>query len=397
MKRVIFTILVVIQAFVIANCFSDLYADEQIQHSYYLALPIAANGMVPLKTLASSDEYIWDNKTKSATVIKNDMEYTFHINSNGTIDLIKKGIMYGTFAEDEATGNIYNELNGNLHPDIYINPAVFNKYFNGKTNSTIRIEPLQGPKYASKVKYNNNPILRKEDSKLTASAFNRIQHLQYTYGNLTDNSVPFAEAELIRILDKSVKEHGIRVIPYHNKYSISDTVEKIISLYPVLVKQSNELGVKKELISSVVFREMMCYALEDDWIGKTKGIAHVSTKWVRENEKHINKTDKFSDLSDKELEKRILNDKESIYFAAMALKTRAKEFDMPMDNPSSEQITKLFESYNGFRGYGIDIGSFSFRVTFGPIKHKKIYGMQTYEYCEAFIDYYSIVDLQFVI
>lgn len=386
-KIVVFIVMV----FVLTALFSFAFSKEIISENKPLVDPVTAIPLQPLDYLIGQGEIEWNMDARLATIKKNGIEYSFHINSDDRIELVKNNIIYGCFTDNEACLVKQYDSSGQMSESILIRSDVFNKYFCVPSEIKSLIPSEEIPKYISESEFESNRILKTSDQDLSPSAFKRISFLEYAYGSLVNNYVPKAQAELIRKLDNAVKEHGIRVIPFHNKYDMEYTIDKIDSLYPVLCTYSKELGIDKKLISSVIFREMMCYSLEDDWVGVTKGIAQVSTKWARENELYLTGIDKFSDLDDEELQNKIKDDKESVYFAGMALKARAKKYGYPLDG-DGEIIKKIFEAYNGFEGYGVSLGKLKLKVTFGPIKHKSVYGKQTYQYYEAFQEYYNIVD-----
>jgi hypothetical protein len=310
-----------------------------------------------LSKLASDGNIQYDFGARSAAVTKNGTKYTFRLNSDNRVDLIKDNIFYGTFKETESRAPQSPIDDKNAIKGILIRRSVFDKYF-----------------------INTSP------------AYDRVTYIEHMYGNLLNNSVPKAEINLIKKLQCDINNHKIRIIPHHNKYDIHTTMDKITALYPILRQLRYNLGVSKEMISSVIFREMMCYSLEDDWFGETTGIAQIGVRAARKNEIVINKYDRFQDISDSNLKTLIEDDKESIYFASAALIKSAKTAGIPIATSNRSAIAKIFEYYNGFEGYGLNMGLISLKVTFGPIKHKVTYGNQTYKYYEAFKSYYDIVD-----
>lgn len=391
MKRFSKIVVFILMVFLLTTFISFVFPKEIISENNPLVAPATAIPLQPLDDLVGQGEIEWSMDARLVTIKKNDMEYSFRINSDDKIELVKNNIIYGCFSDNEACLTKQYDNSGQMSESILIRPDIFNKYFSVPSEIKPMISSEEIPKYISESEFEINRILKISDQGLSSSALKRIAFLEYAYGSLINNYVPKAQAELIRKLDNAVKEHGIRVIPFHNKYDMEYTIDKIDSLYPVLCTTSKELGMDKELISSVIFREMMCYSLEDDWIGVTKGIAQVSTKWARENELYLTGTDKFSNLDDEELLSKIKDDKESVYFAGMALKARAKKYGYPLEG-DGEIVKKIFEAYNGFEGYGISLGKLKLKVTFGPIKHKSVYGKQTYQYYEAFREYYDIAD-----
>ncbi|NLD50112.1 MAG: hypothetical protein GX660_23480, partial [Clostridiaceae bacterium] len=356
MKRFSKITIFIVLVFILTTIISFVFSIESISENKPLLETIMSGSLQPLDSLVDPGEVEWNRQARSVTIKKNNIEYSFRINSDNKIDLIKDNIVYGCFSDNEAGLIKQYDFSGKMTESIVICPDVFNKYFCVPTEIKSLLTSEEMPKYISESEFEMNHIHKISDQDLSPSALNKILFLEYAYGGLINNYVPKAEAELIRILDNAVKEHGIRVIPLHNKYDIEDAIDKINSLYPVLCRNSKELGINKELISSVIFREMMCYTLEDDWVGSTKGIAQISAKWVRENELLLTNTDKFSNIDDNELQKKIEDDKESVYFAGMALKARSKKHGYPLDN-NSENIKKILEAYNGFEGYGVSLGT----------------------------------------
>jgi hypothetical protein len=89
--------------------------------------------------------------------------------------------------------------------------------------------------------------------------------------------------------------------------------------------------VPKEMIASVLFREIICYDVFDKygdgrWT-KTLGISQISVEGARFNDQIISKKEnnilKYSNFTDKEMSEMLKDDLMNVQFAAEALKARA--------------------------------------------------------------------------
>lgn len=222
------------------------------------------------------------------------------------------------------------------------------------------------------------------------------------YGNLNNNAVPKAEADLIRNLDQKVIADLWRnkKLDWFYIRDINYAMKTITALESEIYKQSNVEGVPKSLIGSVLFREIMFLGLDDivdgmgleikgKKVGQTIGISQISARGVRDNElrvasKESGRKQRFTDISDSEIEKMLLDLVASVYFAAMALKDRAYWEEIDIKSKRSNDIQKIFARYN-------DSGGIKGR-TVGPIKTKEVYGKETYEYYKEFEKYYDVID-----
>lgn len=348
-------------------------------------------GNAPIRLLTSQDGYVvWDKDSSTATVSCNGIKYGFRVNSDRTVSLIKNGFVYGTFERKDAELVLY-ELKGRQLCNIFINKDLFNKYFEISDTGEKTDDP---------------GIEKAENSDLSSAAREYIEKLEYLYGNLNDNYVPNAQADLIRSLDRISKDKelggGIT-----NTCTINDAMRIIIDEQIGEVwKQSKLQGVPKEMIASVIFREIMCYDVfdkyEDGGIGKTIGISQISPEGIRFNDRIIssreNKEPKYRDSTDMQLKEMLKDDRQSVEFAAMALKARSYMKDVPVDPKDEEQIKDVFAEYNGYEGQipvltkiGEKLGMDIRMPEFGLVQYKGTYGEETYEYSIQFKWYFSVV------
>jgi hypothetical protein len=204
----------------------------------------------PLRLLTSQNGYvIWDKDSHKATVSCNDITYAFRVNSDRTISLIKDGFDYGKFKRADAELVRY-ELKGKYLDNIFIKKDLFNKYFEISDTHEETV---------------NQNIAKTEDIEMSQLAREYIERLDYLYGNLDGNYVPKAQADLLRSLDKISKDKGLGG-GITNTYSIKDAMRIILDEQITEVwRQSLLQNVPKEMIASVLFREIMCYDVFDKY------------------------------------------------------------------------------------------------------------------------------------
>jgi hypothetical protein len=348
-------------------------------------------GNAPLRLLTSQNGYvIWDKDSGTATVSCDDIRYVFRVNSDRTISLIKNGFDYGKFKRTDAELVRY-ELKGKYLDNIFIKKDLFNKYFEISDTHEEAV---------------NQNIAKTEDSELSQLAREYIERLDYLYGDLDENYVPKAQADLLRSLDKISKDKGLGG-GITNTYSIKDAMRIILDEQIAEVwRQSLLQGVPKEMIASVLFREIMCYDVFDKYqdgsMGKTVGISQISPEGIRINDSIIstkeNKRPKYRDLTDAQLNGLLKDDRQSVEFAALALKARSYMKDISVSPTDEEEIEKVFAEYNGYEGqipvvtnFGKKLGMDIRMPEFGLVQYKETYGEETYEYCVEFKRYFSLI------
>ncbi len=185
-------------------------------------------------------------------------------------------------------------------------------------------------------------------------------------------------------LEKEIDEDSKRpAYSLNYLYSFKQATILIDDLEPEIDRIATEEGINKELITAVLFREIMFLNfsdLFDGYIGKTIGLAQIGVQNVRNNELLVHPYDrKFEDKSDEEIIEKLKENKESVYFAAVQLKARAIREGVSIDTDDPEEIKKIFEGYNDSpKKKDMEICAWY---------TKKTYGEQTYDYYEIFKRY----------
>ncbi|MFZ5987775.1 MAG: hypothetical protein ACOYWZ_11700 [Bacillota bacterium] len=332
----------------------------------------------------------WDLENIIAKVSLEEVTYGFKINTDHTVDLLKEGVNYGKFDTEDAR-YVMEFQDGRLNAGLYINRSSFNRCFDKLNKGT----------------YTKNDFFRAGDERLSDLAKSIIVDIENQYGNLTGNVVPRAEAELVRTLDKAVKKHKIR--GPGNKYNIKTTLHTIMSLQKDIDYYSKTTGIPREMVSSILFREMMCIGIDDVFDGinsdkNTKGIGQLSVAGVRINENKIEELSqgrrpaKFKNIKDYQLNKMLLDPGDCVYFTSSQLKARAMEYagfayEEEIDIYDENSIKMILAEYNQADGKAI----FNLPDIYNFYKDKITYGEQVYEYYKAFREYYRVVSANKVV
>ncbi|HOV27459.1 MAG TPA: hypothetical protein PK566_14035 [Pseudobacteroides sp.] len=190
-----------------------------------------------------------------------------------------------------------------------------------------------------------------------------------------------------------------------NTYSVEEAVELIVD------KLDDELNksyydVPKEMIASVLFREIICYDVFDKygdgrWT-KTLGISQISVEGARFNDQIISKKEnkllKYSNFTDKEMSEMLKDDLMNVQFAAEALKARAYLKNIYIKTDKQWEIEEILAEYNGYEGQIPFVSRFADKIgldirlpEIGLVQYKDTYGRETYKYLEAFKAYYEAV------
>ncbi|MDF2985598.1 MAG: hypothetical protein K0R50_1108 [Eubacterium sp.] len=173
-------------------------------------------------------------------------------------------------------------------------------------------------------------------------------------------------------------------------FSFDYTMNALKELNATIERISEAQKVPKELITAVLFREMMFLGQEDllDGLpiigGKSMGICQIGLENARFNEQVVHGKDSLIvNESDDQLKEMLQNPKYAVYFCAVQLRARAISLtgdpDIDLSQLDKEQLQKVMETYNQSK----------ISVTIGPIKTKETYAQETYRYFELFKDYYN--------
>ena len=176
-------------------------------------------------------------------------------------------------------------------------------------------------------------------------------------------------------------------------------MNKINNYDDVISKVSSEVGIPKELLQSILFREQIFYSLGDATdvdrvkIGHLTGLNKIKYKNIGGyfNSASIGMGQIFPDVAgeaeaavqqaqnippgqkvsytDEQLFERLQDPNTNIYYVAMELARRAKEYGIDLKNASQEDIEKVLARYNGTGDEAAQ------------------YGRETYKYYDAFNKY----------
>jgi len=188
-----------------------------------------------------------------------------------------------------------------------------------------------------------------------------------------------------------------------NTYSVEEAVDLIVNKLDDELNNYN-YGVPKEMISSVLFREIICYDVFDKYgdgrWAKTLGISQISVEGVRINDNIISKKEnkllKYSNFTDKEISAMLKDDFMNVQFAAEALKARAYLKNIYIKTDKQWEIEEILAEYNGYEGQIPFVSQLADKIgldirlpEIGLVQYKDTYGKETYKYLEAFKAYYE--------
>jgi RHS repeat-associated protein len=330
------------------------------------------SGNTPIRQLVAegNGKIDWNAEYKTAKVVLNGIEYSFQVNSDKSINLIKDNLIYGTFKTEEAKLVQYTNSYNQLVADIDIEDDVFGKYF-GFWGKTPNPRPAPKPQPDFKTIFNTST-----DNYLSGSAKMHIWNLDNLYGNLNNNYVPKAEAELIRTLDNAFSEQFNMKASLGNVFGNStiDALGIINKYNEVVDKTSKEFNVSKEMIQSVLFREIRCFSPDDnlDWLkirlrgDASIGLGQVLIRTAQVAERQV----KGIERTRKEVEKRLWNNETNIEYVGMVLAHEGLILEINTQAPSAEILAR----YNGF---GIEA---------------ERYGNETIVYADAFTNYNLVLE-----
>ncbi|HEY9061264.1 MAG TPA: hypothetical protein VIO64_12290 [Pseudobacteroides sp.] len=191
-----------------------------------------------------------------------------------------------------------------------------------------------------------------------------------------------------------------------NTYSVEEAVDLLVSELDSELNNSN-CGVPKEMIASVLFREIICYDVFDKYgdgkWAKTLGISQISVNGARINDQIISKKEnippKFSNCTDEEVAAMLTDDLQNVEFAAEALKSRAYLMDLDIQTKNQFEVEEILAEYNGYEGQIPFVSELAVKIgldirlpEIGLVQYKETYGKETYKYLEEFKAYYEAID-----
>ena len=116
---------------------------------------------------------------------------------------------------------------------------------------------------------------------------------------------------------------------------------------------SQKTKTPQAMIQAVLFREILCYGLEDkllDWRNSaSKGIAQIKIATARKAETYFDPT---IERTDDEYEALLNDDASCVYYCALVLSYEAARKGYSVDSLSRAQVQEVFSAYNGASAYG---------------------------------------------
>ncbi|MDL2281451.1 hypothetical protein LJC10_06325, partial [Selenomonadales bacterium OttesenSCG-928-I06] len=177
------------------------------------------------------------------------------------------------------------------------------------------------------------------------------------------------------------------VFGWHSINNTGDTLNTIDKYDDAITKASSEIGIPKEVIQAVLFREITFYSPADVtdvtrtktlWgLGQTHtasiGLGQIFPKTAIDAEKALNdkmKVKNYREYTHDEMFERLQDPELNIYYTAIVLAHKADLLgDLELGTGNRDNIEKVLARYNGF----------------GDTAAK--YGRETYQYYEAFKKY----------
>ncbi|WP_128083501.1 hypothetical protein [Paenibacillus sp. DMB5] len=196
------------------------------------------------------------------------------------------------------------------------------------------------------------------DENLNIDVQDRIIQLTKEWNDAKGNSHKqaeiHAEADLLRGLDKMFSNE---FAPFKESFSVYDTTEaiEIIQIYDSYINlTSQSLGVSKEMIAAVLFREMRCFAPDDafdpyklSYLGQASiGLGQIFISTARRSETTV--LGKTSTKTDQQYYQLLMNNETNIFYIGI--------INMNL-NPSSPNQAVL-TAYNGSSNYGSAVMSY---------------------------------------
>lgn len=190
-----------------------------------------------------------------------------------------------------------------------------------------------------------------------------------------------------------------------NTYSVEEAVDLLVNKLDSELDNSN-CGVPKEMITSVLFREIICYDVFDKYgdgkWAKTLGISQISVNGARINDQIISKKEntpsKYSNCTDEEMATMLTDDLQNVKFAAEALKSRAYLMGLDIQTKNQFEIEEILAEYNGYEGQIPFVSELAVKIgldirlpEIGLVQYKETYGKETYKYLEEFKAYYEAI------
>jgi len=293
-----------------------------------------------------------------------------------------------------STNSIFN-ITGFISTKIEIIKEKEMKFMYGEPDAL-------GDKYSesSQSYYNSNIVYHRTTfNKLNNQLISRYNNAQgqNQYSNINSDKNMFLHVLEEKTIKNQLKKQ-VEDDSYRNKnfglYYIFDferTINVLKELDLVIEKTSEAQKMPKELLTAVLFREMMFIGQEDllDGVpyigGKTIGICQIGIDIVRYNEQIVHgKESIVANKTDDEILTMLRNPKQGVYFCALQLRARAIQQTgnnkVDLNKLNEAQMHKILEGYN----------QSNITKTIGPIKTKAKYAEETYKYYELFSKYYEL-------
>jgi hypothetical protein len=186
-----------------------------------------------------------------------------------------------------------------------------------------------------------------------------------------------------KVEEDSYRNKGLE--PYYI-FDFNYSMSVLKELDTTIDKTAKAQKVPKELLTAVLFREMMFLGQEDmlDGFpvigGKSLGICQIGIENVRYNENTVHgKKSVIINKTDDEIITMLQNPEQAVYFCAVQLRARAISLtgnkNVDLYKLDEKQIHKILEEYNQSK----------ITKTIGPIKTKEKYAEETYGYYKLFV------------
>lgn len=213
------------------------------------------------------------------------------------------------------------------------------------------------------------------DENLSLDVQIQISQLTTDYGNATSDSTRnsiHAQAELLRTLDKLfTDEFGFKEkLGQNTTVKAFDTIVKYNSQIDLV---SDVLDVDKSMINAVMFREMRCFALDDNFDTlklKIRGDASIGLGQIfvstAQNSERLVMGDDALSYTKSQMVDRLLDGRTNIYYIGIVLKANA----INLNADASDASASILARYNGTGAAAQN------------------YGKQAYQYSLAFRQYF---------
>ena len=239
-----------------------------------------------------------------------------------------------------------------------------NRYYNPSTGRFITEDPVQdGMNWYSYC--GGNPVMRVDPFGLApedhqefgeGAVTKKLDELGVMWTN-SDSDIERSRlheyAELIRGLERLRMKHGLQRYPLGYKYNTVSALETLSEYAPTVRRTSKLLGISDNMIYSVLFREMMCFKI-DDYFDSAKatirgdaslGLGQIFIHTAQEAERF-----QFGYVlhSQTDLKSMLMDNSTNIYYVGLVLIHAGNMVGIDITNGYNfGSIDKVFARYNG--------------------------------------------------